>query len=116
MLLLKTEKKVKLFQFFAGKASTYSNHEQLSAILRFVGKDGEIRENFLGFMHSELGLSGKALAKTILTETINLILDINNCHGHGYDETASVSGHINGLSAQILKINEKAVYIHCHSQ
>ena len=75
----------------------------------------EIREGFLRFWHCELGLSGKALAETILTEIGNLTLDINNCRGQGYDGAASVSGHIKGLSAHIVRINEKAVYTHCHS-
>ena len=87
----------------------------MSLVLRFVDKDGEIREEFLGFLHCELGLTGKALAETILTEIGNLTLDINNCRGQGYDGAASVSGHINGLSAHILRINEKAVYTHCYS-
>ena len=58
-----------------------------------------------------MGLSAKALADTILTEIGNLTLDIDNCRGQGYDAAASVSGHINGLSAHILRINEK-VCIH----
>ena len=80
-----------------------------------VDKDGEIREEFLGFLHCELGLSGKALAETFLTEIGNLTLEINNCRGQGYDVAASFSGHINGLSTHILILNEKAVYTHCHS-
>ena len=60
-------------------------------------------------------MTGKTLAKTILTETGNLTLDINNCRGQGYDGAASVSSHIDGLSAHILRINEKAVYTHCHT-
>ena len=86
----------------------------MSLVLRFVDKDGEIREEFLVFLHCELGLTGIALAETILTEIGNLTLDINNCRGQGYDGAASVSGQINGLSAHILRINEKAVYIHCY--
>ena len=87
----------------------------MSFVLRFVDKDGEIREEFLGFLHCELGLSGKALAETILTEIGNLTLDINNCRGQGYDGAASVSGHISDLFAHILRIKEKAVYSNCHS-
>ena len=56
-------------------------------------------------MNCELGLSGKALAETVLTEIGNLTSDINNCREQGYDGAASVSGHINGLPAHILKIN-----------
>ena len=60
-------------------------------------------------------MTGKTLAETILTETGNLTLDINSCRGQGYDGAASVSSHIDGLSAHILRINERAVYTHCHS-
>ena len=95
--------------------SHYSNQEQLSSALTFFHKAGEIREKCLGFLHWELGLSGKTLAETILTETRNLTLYINNCHWQEDDEAASVSGHINGLSAQILKTNGKPVYLHFHS-
>ena len=113
---LKTcSKRKKNFSILADEASDCSNQQQLSFVLRFVDKDYEIREEFLGFLYCELGLSGKALAETILTEIGNLTLDINNCPGQGYDGAASVSGHINGLSAHILRINEKAVYTHCHS-
>ena len=84
-------------------------------IFRFVGKDSEIREEFSGFLHCELGLSGKALAETILTEIGSLTLDINNCCGQEYHGASSVSDPINGLCANVLRINEKAVYTHCHS-
>ena len=84
-------------------------------IFRFVGKDSEIREEFSGFLHCELGLSGKALAETILTEIGSLTLDINNCCGQEYHGASSVSDPINGLCANALRINEKAVYTHCHS-
>ena len=65
-----------------------------------------------------MGLSGKALAETSLIEIGNFTLDITNCHGQGYDGAASVSGHINGLSAHILRINEilfVRLNSHCHS-
>ena len=76
---------------------------------------GEIREEFFGFLHCELSLSGKALAETVLNGIANLTLDIRNCPGQGYDGASSVSGYINALSAQILRINEKAIYTNCHS-
>ena len=76
---------------------------------------GEIKEAFLCFLHFELGLSGNVLAETVLHGIENLTLDIHNCCGQGYDETSSVSGYINGLSAQTFQINETAIYSHCHS-
>ena len=89
----------------ADEASDCSNQEQLPFFLRFVGKGGVVKEEFLDFLHCEFGLSGKVLFETILTEIKNLTLDINNCRGQGYDGAASVSGHINGVSAHIIMIN-----------
>ena len=60
-------------------------------------------------------MSGKTLAETVLGGLIDLGLDIRNCRGQGYDGAAAVSGHINGLSAHICKINNKGIYTHCHS-
>ena len=74
-----------------------------------------IREELLEFLHCDLGLSDKALAETVLGGLIDLGLDIRNCRGQGYDGAAAVSGHINELSAHICKINNKAIYTHCHS-
>ena len=39
----------------------------------------------------------------------------DNCRGQGYDGADAVAGHINGLSANIFHLNEKALYIHCYS-
>ena len=66
-------------------------------------------------MHSDLRLSAKALAESGSGELINLGLHIRNCHGQTFDGASGVSGHINGLSGHIRKINSKAIYTHCHS-
>ena len=105
--LIKDIKESKFFSVLADEASDCSNQKQLFLVLRFADKDGEIRDEFV--------LTGKALAETILTKIGNLTLDISNCRGQRYDGAASVSGHINGLSADILRINEKAAYAHFHS-
>ena len=76
--------------------------------MRYVGSDCVIRKEFLGFLHFDLGLSGNALAGTVLEGLINLDLDIRSCCGQGYDRAASFFGHINGLSAHICKIKSKA--------
>ena len=114
-LVVRKIKENQFFSILADEASNCSNQEQLSLVIRYVGSDCVIREDFLGFLHCDLGLSGKALAETVLGGLIDLGLDIRNCHGQGYDGAAAVSGHINGLSAHICKINNNAIYTHCHS-
>ena len=81
--LIKDIKENEFISILADEASDCSNQEQLSFVLTFVDKHGDIREELLGFLHCELGLSGKALAETILAEIRNLTLDIKNCRGQG---------------------------------
>ena len=87
----------------------------MSLVLRFVDKDNNIREDFLKFIHCHEGLHGSELATILLKGIHDLGLDISNCRGQCYDGAGSVSGHINGLDAHILRLNKKAIYTHCHS-
>ena len=109
-LVVRKIKENQFFSILADEASDCSNQEQLSLVIRYVDGDCVIREEFLGFLYCGLGLSGKALAETVLDG-----LNFRNCSGQGYDGAAAFSGHINGLSANICKINSKAIYTYCHS-
>jgi hypothetical protein len=101
--------------YIADEASDSSHKEQLSLVLRFVDCDMNIREEFISFLHCKWGLSGEQLAKLILESLTALTLSIDDCRGQGYDGAGAVAGHINGLSAQILRSNPKALYTHCYS-
>ena len=61
----------------------------------------------MGFLHCDLGLSGKVLSETVLSGLINLGLDIRNCCRQGYDGAAAVSRHISGLSVHIVTLTVK---------
>ena len=109
-------KKNKFFSIIADEARDCSNKEQMSLVLRFVDSNCDIREDFIRFVHCDEGLSGKELYSVLYKSlTADLKLDVLDCRGQGYDRAGAVSGHINGLSAHFLKINDKAVYTHCHS-
>ena len=57
-------RKIKENQFFsvlADEASDCSNQVQLSLVIRYVDSDCVVREEFLGFLHCGVRLSGKAL-------------------------------------------------------
>ena len=48
----------------------------MSLVLRFVAKNFDVREEFLGFLHCKSSLSGKALSETLLGAISELKLDI----------------------------------------
>ena len=84
----------------------------MSLVLRFVDKNLDVQEEFLGFLHCKSGLSRKALSETLLGAISELKLDIDDCRGKVYDGAAAVSGSKNGMAAHIIKENPKAVYTH----
>ena len=50
----------------------------MSLVLRFVDKNFDVREEFLGFLYCKSGLSGKALSETLLGAISELKLDIHD--------------------------------------
>ena len=64
------------------------------------------------FVHCKSGLTGKDLLKEVVDTLNELELDLKNCRGQGYDGAGAVSDVVDGLSALILKKNEKALCTH----
>lgn len=86
----------------------------MSLALRFVDNDMRIREEFVSFLDCKWGLKGEQLAKTTFDALSCLGISINDCRGQGYGAGA-FAGHINGLSAHLLRLNEKALFTPCYS-
>ena len=87
----------------------------MSLVVQFVDKTSTIREEFLGFVPCKLGLSGEAIANTILDELRQLNLPIHLCRGQGYNGAGNMAGRISGAAARIQATHAKAVYVHCSS-
>ena len=80
-ILVKDIKENGFFSVLADEESDCSNQEQLSLVIRSVDGSSAMREEFLGFLRCDLGLSWKALAETVLNGIGSIALDIHNCHG-----------------------------------
>lgn len=108
-------KEAKFFSVFADEATDCANIEQMSLVVRFVDKTFSIREEFLEFVPCKLGLSGEAVAQTILNTLHELDLPIDDCRGQGYDGAGNMAGQLSGAAARITARQEKAIYVHCNS-
>ena len=108
-------KEAKLYSVICDEASDASNREQLPFCLRYVNDDGDICKDFLKFIHCKSGLTGKDLYSEVAEALTSFGLDLQNCRGQSYDGAGAVSGHVNELSALILRENNKALYTHCAS-
>lgn len=108
-------KNSKYFSIVADEASDCSNKDQISLVLCFVDESMNIREDFIRSVDCKWGVSGADLATAVLKTLHDLKLNVQNCQGQGYDGAGSVAGRFLGLSAHILRLNEKAIYTHCYS-
>ena len=84
----------------------------MSFPVRFADKSCQIRE-FIQFLECESGTSGQELYLKIVNAIRNLGLEISNLRGQGYDGAGNMAGKKSGVSSRILKLNDKALYVHC---
>ena len=101
------------FSLLVDEASDSSNKEQLPLILRFVDKERNVREEFVGFYECEDGVTGQAIATLILKALQELGLSMDFCKGHCYDGAGNMSGPCNGAAVIVRRQCPKAIYTHC---
>ncbi|CAL9020865.1 unnamed protein product [Prunus brigantina] len=100
------------FCILVNEALDESKKEQMAIILRFVGRDGFIRERFF-----EIISVHDTNSSTLKTEICKVLgkhtLLVKNMHGQGYDGASNIRGQWNGLQALFLNDCPYAYYIHC---
>ena len=84
----------------------------MAIVLRFVDKDGFVRERFFGVIHvvDTVSLTLKKATYSLLSR---YNLDIQNIRRQGYDGVSNMRGESNGLHALISHDCLYAYYIHC---
>ena len=102
-----------LFSILADEVEDCSNTEQMSFAIRFVDNPCQIREEFISFLECESGTSGQELYLKIVNVIRDLGFEISSLRGQGYDRAGNMAEKKSGVSSRILKLNDKALYIHC---
>ncbi|CAB4007353.1 52 kDa repressor of the inhibitor of the kinase-like [Paramuricea clavata] len=82
-ILVGEVKQAKFFSVLADEATDCSNVEHMTVVLRFVDSLFKIREEFLGFVLCQKGLSGEALAQEISNFIKSIGLRMEDCRGEG---------------------------------
>ena len=93
-----------------------SSISQMSIIVHFCKKNGEVTERFLGFTDVSENKTSEILSQTIL-DTLQNIIGTDEMKQRlvcqTYDGAAVMSGHRSGVQARIKEICPQAIYIHC---
>ncbi|XP_065189566.1 52 kDa repressor of the inhibitor of the protein kinase-like [Sycon ciliatum] len=112
--LLKTIRAAPFVSILADEATDTANMEQMPIVVRYVS-GYEVKEEFLGFVNCDTGITGNALATKIKGALESWNLDLKKWRGQGYDGAANMAGRLNGCAAIIQRELPKAVYYHCSS-
>ncbi len=110
--ILDSIKEALFFSIIVDEATDVANKEQLSISIRFVCNNKPC-EKFLGFLECINGVSGEALASTILTQLNSWQLPASLLHGQGYDGAGAMSGCTKEVAARTSTQYPKALYTHC---
>ena len=114
-IIINEVKETTYFSVLADEAQDVSSKEQMPLVLRFVDKNGNIREKIIKFIICDEGVSGAAISKSITIEIRSLGLDMQNCRGQGYDEAGNMAGKYQGTAARIQREYPLTLYVHCGS-
>ncbi|XP_074346884.1 uncharacterized protein LOC141685693 [Apium graveolens] len=100
------------YYLIVDKSRDISKREQMAIVVRFVDKNGFVRERFLDLVHVK-----DTTSLTLKTEICAILshhnLNVQNIRGQGYDGASNIRGEWNGLQALFLKDCPYAYYIHC---
>ena len=80
--------------------------------MRFVNKNGEPVEQFLGIVHVE-DTTSLTLKEAIQSLLIRYQLPLSKIRGQGYHGASNMKGHANGLKKLIMDESPSAYYVHC---
>ncbi|XP_068115939.1 zinc finger MYM-type protein 1-like [Hyperolius riggenbachi] len=100
-----------------------SHKEQMTLIVRFVTATEStesnsaavsIKEHFLTFIDID-DTTGAGMTTVLLQELESFGISVHDMRGQGYDNGSNMKGKINGVQAQVRRINSQAFYVPCSS-
>ncbi|XP_018629566.2 uncharacterized protein [Nicotiana tomentosiformis] len=100
------------FGILVDESKDISHKEQMALVLRYVNKEGEVIERFVGIVHVS-NTSAMSLKKTICSFLSNHSPSPTQIRGQGYDGASNMQGELNGVKTLILNESPSAYCIHC---
>ena len=101
------------FSITADECTDIANKEQFTICLRWVGKDLEDHEDFIGLYQVD-SITADSLTFHIKDALLHLNVQLSQCWGQCYDGASNMSGIRSGVSTQITKRNEQCILTVMH--
>nr|XP_033514414.1 zinc finger MYM-type protein 1-like [Nicotiana tomentosiformis] len=103
---------VDFFGILVDESKDISHKEQMTLVLRYVNKEGEVIERFVGIVHVS-NTSAMSLKKAICSFLSDHSLSLTQIRGQGYDGASNMQGELNGVKTLILNESPSTYCIHC---
>ncbi|XP_023751327.1 uncharacterized protein LOC111899703 [Lactuca sativa] len=100
------------FCLIVDESQDESKKEQMAIVVRFVDRDGNVKERFLDLIHVK-DITSSTLKNEIMCSLSYHKLSVQDIRGQGYDGASNMRGEWNGLQDLLLKECPYAYYIHC---
>ena len=101
------------FTIMVDETTDVSNREQVVLCIRWVSKDFEVHEDFIGLYKVDQ-IDARTLVFVIKDVLLRLNLSLSNIRGQCYDGAACMAGIRSGVAKQLLDEEPRAVYTHCY--
>lgn len=112
--IIEQVKDAKFFSLLVDETSDISRQEQVSFVLRYIDKECDIQERFIGVV-TVTHTDSATLVRTIEEVLSGHNLSIKDIRGQGYDGASNMSGQYSGVQSRSAAGNSTAVYVHCHA-
>ncbi|KAJ1144416.1 hypothetical protein NDU88_010715 [Pleurodeles waltl] len=109
--------KAKYFAIMFDSTPDISHTDQMSQVIRYVHIEDSgvhVTESFIDFIQLN-GKSDDVITKQICDKLQADGLKLEHCYGQGYDNAATMAGHISGVQKRILDMNPKALFVPCNN-
>lgn len=112
--LVKQVQSAEYFTIMLDECVDSSNKEQLVVCLRFVNAVSlVVQEEFIGLYHCP-NIKADTIVSVIQDILLRLNLNISLCREQCYDGGSNMAGSKNGVKAQILRQEPRALFTHCY--
>ena len=101
----------KYFTIMIDEATDVSNSEQVVIVLRWVGENLSVHEDFIGLYKTDS--TNAATLVSLIKDLMRCGLSITMCRGQCYDGASVMTGVKGGVSTLITKEEKRAVFTHC---